>query len=76
MRVLAAFVVAVFMMALYAALIWVFVEYVWPILPAWMAMIFFIAVAVFAIGSPIWWLARWSDRVLPGKRRNHGDGTE
>ena len=76
MRVLTAFIIAAFMIAFYAALVWVFVAYIWPILPAWIAMIFFIAVAVFAIGSPIWWLARWSDRALPGMRGKRGDGAE
>lgn len=74
MRWLSALIIAALVVALYIALIWAFLEFVWPVLPAWMAMIFFIALAVFAIGSPIWWLARWSDRALPGARRARKDG--
>lgn len=68
MRWLTAFIIAALVLASYIVLIWAFLEFVWPVLPAWIAMIFFIAIAVFAIGSPIWWLARWSDRALPGMR--------
>ncbi|MGD8429518.1 MAG: hypothetical protein PVH31_03850 [Ectothiorhodospiraceae bacterium] len=53
------------MVAVYVAVIWGFFAYIWPLLPPWVAMIFFIALAVFAIGSPIFWLARWSDRLTP-----------
>lgn len=40
------------------ALVWAFFALVWPRLPPWAAMIGFIALAVFAIGSPLVWLAR------------------
>ena len=47
-------------MVLYGAIIYGFFRYVWPNLPPWLAMLGFIALAVFAIGSPIFWLARAS----------------
>ena len=40
------------------ALVWAFFALVWPRLPPWAAMLGFIALAVFAIGSPLVWLAR------------------
>lgn len=57
-RALAAVLAAAAMVAIYVALIWGFFAYVWPNLPPWLAMIGFIALAVFAIGSPIFWLMR------------------
>ena len=59
-RVLIAMLAAAAMAAVYGVLIWAFFVYVWPNLPPWLAMIGFIALAAFAIGSPIFWLARIS----------------
>lgn len=47
-----------------------FVREIWPILPAWLAMILFILLAVAVIGYPIYALAKWSDRHLAQSRRD------
>jgi len=57
-RIIAAALFAAVMVGLYAAIIYAFFAYLWPILPPWATMIAFIALAVFAIGSPIFWLLR------------------
>ena len=54
-----------FALALSIALIagvFYFWDTLWPLLPPWLSASVFIVVAVAAIGSPIYSLARWSDR--------------
>ena len=41
-----------------------FIRVIWPELPAWLSMIFYIVLAVVGIGYPIYTLGRWSDRLL------------
>lgn len=57
-RTLVAAALAGALVAAEVALVWAFFALVWPRLPPWAAMIGFIALAVFAIGSPLVWLAR------------------
>lgn len=57
-RTLVAAGLAAALVAAEVALVWAFFALVWPRLPPWAAMIGFIALAVFAIGSPLVWLAR------------------
>ena len=54
--------------AMAAALVY-FVRVLWPLLPAWLSMIVFIALAVIVIGYPIYVLAQWSDRYLARQQR-------
>lgn len=54
--------VAALFVAGYAFLIYAFILYIWPRLPPWASLIGFIALAVFAIGSPIFWLLRLGPR--------------
>lgn len=63
MRVMFSAIVAAAIIALYVAVIYGFFAYVWPAFPPWLAMIAFVALAVFAIGSPIFWLFRIAERV-------------
>lgn len=44
--------------ALYIFVVYGFVHYVWPSLPPWASLLCFIALAAFAIGSPMFWLMR------------------
>ena len=44
-----------------------FLRTIWPNLPAWLVMIFYVLLAVIVIGYPIYSLARWSDRYLARK---------
>jgi len=46
-----------------AAIIWL-INSGWSRLPPWLAIIAFILLAVFVIGSPIYALARWAERRL------------
>lgn len=50
-----------------ALLVWL-VNTGWTRLPPWLAVIVFVVLAVFVIGSPIWALARWSERWLARQR--------
>lgn len=50
-----------------ALLVWL-VNTGWTRLPPWLAVIMFVVLAVFVIGSPIWALARWSERWLARQR--------
>lgn len=52
-----------------AALVWL-VNEGWQRLPAWLAVILCLLLAVFVIGSPIWALARWSERRLARQQRD------
>lgn len=63
MRVALSAIVAAAVIALYVAVIYAFFAYLWPAFPPWLAMIAFVALAVFAIGSPIFWLFRIAERV-------------
>ena len=67
-RTLAALALAAAIVALEVALVWAFFALVWPRLPPWAAMIGFIALAVFAIGSPLVWLARAGGAAAPIRR--------
>jgi len=58
MRTAVAIVVAAAAVAGYVALLYLFFMYLWPAFPPWLALIAFIAVAAFAIGSPIYGLYR------------------
>lgn len=51
------------------ALVW-FVNTDWQRLPPWLVVILCLLLAVFAIGSPIWALARWSGRWLERQQRD------
>ena len=44
-----------------------FIRAIWPGLPAWLSMIFYVLLAVVGIGYPIYALSRWSDRLLVGR---------
>ena len=68
-RTLVAVLAAAVLVAVDVAAIWAFFALVWPRLPPWAAMLGFIALAVFAIGSPILWLARMSRSATPPRRR-------
>ncbi len=50
---------------LYGVLIYGFVVYVWPRLPAWMIPVAFVILAIFLVGSPIMALARLARRQTP-----------
>lgn len=67
-RTLLAAAVAAALVAAEVALVWAFFALVWPRLPPWAAMIGFIALAVFAIGSPLVWLARAGGPAKPIRR--------
>lgn len=78
-RVLLSALAAALIVALYMAVIYGFFAYLWPAFPPWLAMTAFVALAVFAIGSPIFWLFRIAERVRrdreaagPPRRRNNG----
>jgi len=72
---LAALLVAAAVVAVEVGLVWAFVVVVWPQLPPWAAMIGFIALAAFAIGSPLVWLARGGKPPTSAvSRRHRGDG--
>lgn len=59
-RTLVAIIAAALMVLLNIGLIYGFIVYVWPNLPPWLSMLCFIALAVFVIGSPIFWLLQLS----------------
>jgi hypothetical protein len=59
-RTLVAIVAAALLVALNIGLVYGFFVYVWPNLPPWLSMLCFIALAVFVIGSPIFWLLQLS----------------
>lgn len=79
-RLIVAAVGAAAILALYGVLVWAFFVHVWPKLPPWLAMVGFILLAVFIIGSPIAWLLRLSRNTpVPEhllRRRPPGDGDE
>lgn len=70
MRTFIAIVVAAAAVAGYIGLLYAFFTYLWPAFPPWLALIAFIAVAAFAIGSPIYGLYR-AAQVL--QRRKAGE---
>lgn len=63
MRILINSVLAAAIVAAYVAIIYAFFAYLWPAFPPWLAMLTFIALAAFIIGSPILWLFRIAERV-------------
>jgi|HigsolmetaGSP11D_1036233.scaffolds.fasta_scaffold01652_8 hypothetical protein len=75
-RVIVAVAFATVMVAVYVAIIYAFFAYLWPILPSWAVMIAFIALAVFVIGSPIFWLMRLSEKVPVPERLLRRDSSE
>lgn len=68
MRALPAAVLAALIIAGYIGIIYGFFAYVWPNLPSWATLIAFIALAVFAIGSPLLWLLRMGNKTQPPGR--------
>ncbi len=48
--------------------LWVFIDRYWVSLPAWLGVLICIAVAVGAIGAPIFSLARISNRMMERQR--------
>jgi ABC-type multidrug transport system permease subunit len=63
MRILLNTVLAAAILAFYVSIIYAFFAYLWPAFPPWLAMLTFIALAAFIIGSPILWLFRIAERV-------------
>lgn len=45
-----------------------FVRVLWPLLPAWLALIGFMVLAVLLIGAPIYSLWRWAEQRLEQQR--------
>ena len=79
MRVVLTALASAVVVALYVAIIYAFFAYLWPAFPPWLAMIAFVALAVFAIGSPIFWLFRIAERVRREREAAQGkdvDGNE
>ncbi|RLK50139.1 hypothetical protein DFR31_0028 [Alkalispirillum mobile] len=58
MRTLTAVILAALFTVAYVILLYATINWLWPLFPPWLKLVGFILLAVFAIGSPIFALAR------------------